>query len=746
MPANSDEKQDKVFTNMIKQNCHQHFKNGFRMFAFLIHTRNILITIILCCWTINLHSAENSRIANSIPANLEIDIKTQKKLASVKILIEKEQWSEAFPLLNQLIKSEPIQLVRINDEQYIRLRKYCHFLITQCSPEGLKRYRELVDQNIKHLHDLARKTTDESLYRKILQKGYASEYGDDALFYLGEIAWSEGKISLARSYWSQLIPLSQNRIGQDSRLVLRYPDSNRNRADILARLLLCSIIEGDHARAKQELQAFSHLYPNARGILTGRSGNLTKILSSKLAESGNWNFERSSSYNSTFGNNYKRTGTVSKSLDIGENLFSLNTPQIISENNTGTQPHFPYLPVIYDNKLFINNELEIFSWDLKTGKPSWPVDDNGSAVIYSSRLSKKEIQPTHPVPGNSHFTMTIDQGYLFARMGTTVLNKSNKELRDLQSELICLNLKNAEGKIEWMISSKDIGNQAIFEGSPVLIHDRGYVTVRKLNPDFSIEILCFDRKTGKPVWIQPVSSMIKPFTGMNTFQGHQLLSADDSSLYYQIHDLGLVSISQETGNLNWIHYFKNKSLSSRKMSSLHLLPPVISNNQIFVVNNSNQEVLSLDASTGSQIWGKKLDEKIEHLIGINDRRLIVSGKKLFALNIYNGSLEWQVGYENPAGNGHGRGTIAGHLVYWPTVEKLILVDIRTGKIRQRNHLVQLHGITGGNIFLTNNRILITGKNKISVFSPFGKIKKNKAEDKTISLFRSRNNLLNRINN
>ncbi len=731
---------------MIKQDSHQYLENGSRMFALLIHTRIFLVTIILCCWTITLHSAELSRIANSLPANLEIDIKTQKKLASAKLLTEKKQWSEAFPILNQLINSQNIQLVRINDQQYIRLRKYCHFLITQCSPEGLKQYRELVDQNIKHIFDLARKSTDVSLYRKILQEGYASEYGDDALFYLGEIAWSEGKISLARSYWSQLIPLSQNRIEQDSRLILRYPDSNRNRADILARLLLCSIIEGDHTRAKQELQAFSHLYPNARGILAGRSGNLSKILSSKLTESENWNFERSFSPNSTFGNNYKRTGTVSKSLDIGENLFSFNAPQLISENNAGASPQFPYHSVIYDNKLFINNELEIFSWNLKTGKPSWPVDDNDSALIYSSRLSKKEIQPTHPVPGNFHFTMTIDQGFLFARMGTTVLNKSNKELRDLQSELICLNLKNAEGKLEWMISSKDIGNQAVFEGSPVMIHDRGYVTVRKLNPDSSIEILCFDRKTGKPVWIQPVSSMIKPFTGMNSFQGHQLLSADDSSLYYQIHNLGVVSISQETGNLNWIHYFKNKSLSSRKMRSVYLLPPVISDNQIFVVNNSNQEVLSLDASTGSQIWKKKLDEKIKHLIGINDRRLIVSGKKLSALNIYNGSLEWQVGYENPAGNGQGRGTIAGHLVFWPTVEELILVDIRTGKIRQRNHLVQLHGITGGNILLTNNRTLITGNKKISVFSPFGKIKKNKAEDKTISLFHSRSNLLNRINN
>lgn len=701
---------------------------------------SILFALSVCFSPLVLRAQDSTLAGRTSPSSVEIDITTQKKLVSVQELLKNEQWDEAFPVLNQLIQSQvtlvdqQTNLVRVNDQLFVNLRTYCHILISQCPQEGLKKYRELVDPLIEPLYRQAESKQDASLYRKVLELGYSSSFGDGALFASGESAWSEGKISLARSYWTQLIPLNTDSNPENVRPVLRYPDADQDRPEILARLFLCSLVEGDLTRAEQELRAFSHLYPKARGVLAGRTGNLAGMLESRMEESRKWVIENKNQDVTTFAQNSRRTGSVTQSLDIGEKKYSFETPELISSSRNSFAPEYPFYPVVYNGNVFINNELEIRGWNLETGNPAWTDSREDSPVIYSSRLLRNEVEPNHSVSGSFHYTMTIDQGLLFARMGTSVLNKSSRELRELKSELVCLDLKNAQGKLEWLISSEELGKQAVIEGSPIIKGNRGYVTIRKMEPDFEVELLCFERNTGKPLWKKTISSMMKPLAGWASSYGHQLLSADENSIYYLVPDFGLISIEQLSGTMNWIYYFRKNRLSSGDMNSEELLPPVIQDNQVFIVSQSDQMVISLDTESGTEVWKKSLDEEIEHVLGIHQRRLVISGKKLMALNIHNGSLEWQVGYVNPAGHSRGRGTIAGDLVYWPTVEELILVDILSGKIRHRNHLMKLHGLRGGNITLANRKILIAEDKKLSVFSPFGNLRKKNEDDQTYSIF------------
>ena len=74
--------------------------------------------------------------------------------------------------------------------------------------------------------------------------------------------------------------------------VLRYPDPRADRAERLARLVMCSIVEGDEDRSAAERHAFRRMYPQAHGQLAGRPGVLADLLDQVALTARNWSFPR----------------------------------------------------------------------------------------------------------------------------------------------------------------------------------------------------------------------------------------------------------------------------------------------------------------------------------------------------------------------------------------------------------------------------------------------------------------------
>ena len=154
---------------------------------------------------------------------------------------------------------------------------------------------------------------------RVVDELFASSYGDDALFALGEIALERGEYhgarvnagsESARSYvppdglplwlWQRskstsagttdAIPNDLHRGPEGGANWLAYPDTNLDLADMHHRLVLVSILKGATERAKSEYESlFVRLSRNARGNLAGRDGVYRETIAPDCCSSaGEW--------------------------------------------------------------------------------------------------------------------------------------------------------------------------------------------------------------------------------------------------------------------------------------------------------------------------------------------------------------------------------------------------------------------------------------------------------------------------
>ena len=136
---------------------------------------------------------------------------------------------------------------------------------------------------------------------------------------------------------------------------------------------------------------------------------------------------------------------------------------------------------------------------------------------------------------------------------------------------------------------------------------------------------------------------------------------------------------------------------------------------VIVAPSDSEELMALDALSGSVLWKRTLGDRIRHLLGVADGRLIVSGNQLWGLDVEPGRVQWRLGYTDPSGHGYGRGLLAGDLVYWPLREEIFLVSQSQGTIERRVALKPVYGQTGGNLLIAGGRLVIAGPEELVVF-------------------------------
>src|SRR5262249_15397411 len=131
-----------------------------------------------------------------------------------------------------------------------------------------------------------------------------------------------------------------------------------------------------------------------------------------------------------------------------------------------------YHPVVSGNLLLVNNQSQIFAFDVRTGKPAWPRTDGKrppGEIFEDVALSP----PGRMIRGLGvpRFTMTVHDNKLYARMGSQVTSRPLEAGERVSGSLVCLDLA-AQGKIVWNISPHDRNapddEKWAFEGSPIV--------------------------------------------------------------------------------------------------------------------------------------------------------------------------------------------------------------------------------------------------------------------------------------
>ena len=259
--------------------------------------RSLTLAIVVCLWPVMLFAqAPGNDPSRRDAITLDVDSVAVKKLGAVRDLIAAQQWRQAIDLLNQIATQHGDKLTPSGPNRFVSVTTQCQLLLNNLPADGLRMYREQMDPQIQPWLREGIANHDEELLRRIVRQAFASSHTDDALFWLGEIAFSRGEFLRARACWESVLPLSHTSaptpntdppssilhsptsILDPRPLVLTYPDTDLDPAAVRARLVLCSLFERDFGRAKRELREFSKLHPTAEGTLAGRRGVFVEIL------------------------------------------------------------------------------------------------------------------------------------------------------------------------------------------------------------------------------------------------------------------------------------------------------------------------------------------------------------------------------------------------------------------------------------------------------------------------------------
>lgn len=659
---------------------------------------------------------------------LDADSAVAKKLGTIREYFAAEQWQQGIDMLRQVVTDSGDSLVSVTPGRYLNVALYCNTLLANLPPEGLEAFRRASDPQARQWYEQALQTRDPAPLERIVRQAFASSYGDEALNRLAEWAWEAGEFSAARSYWTQLIPIPSRASTPELDAVLRYPDTDLEQPAILARLVLCSLAEGNWERAAREWQSFRSSYPQAEGSLSGRSGNLAEMLEELAQSARDWDLLPRDPSVATFALNARRNKVLPEAVDVGTPQWSVDLPRPLLRE-AADEPwlvdrrSLSFFPVVLGDLVFANGADRILAWNLLTGEPAWPAEEAG-AVVYPTLLDEAPLLPSQRAVGSPHFTMTIHEGRLYAKMGSPISGVATRELRDLQSDLVCLDIAQRQGQVVWKRSAAEFQGLAqdwMFEGSPVVGGGRLYVGLRRSRPNTQLNVACLDAATGKLIWNKPVCAVVGELAANENVVSHHLLTLADNTIYYATHQGAVAALDAADGTLRWVVTYETQSADRRVPAGP--LPCLFDRGVVYAAPLDADGVIAIDALTGIVKWNRSVTGGIAHLLGVGGGQLIVSGNDLWGINTETGQAKKYVGYSNPAGIGYGRGVLAEDLIYWPTRTEIFIVHQATGKIVRRVALEALHDESGGNLTIANGYLLIAQADRLVAFCEYGQLKK-----------------------
>ena len=253
----------------------------------------------------------------------EADNPTRSRLDTIERFLEAQQWDEAIEALDRLMDVAGEQLVPLADPEqpqdgfvrYIPLRVYGQLRLAALhgtAEEALAMYRSRLDGPARAALQEALDSQQVARLRAVVDEYVLSSVGDRALFHLGEFELNRGNFGRARQAWQQLHPrslpgpehrntVSEGRMspGSDGEASAAdvgrvrtagpiYPDTRVDLADINARLVLVSLLEGSAERAEEELEQFARWHGDRAGTLAGQTGPYRELLGRMLEESRDW--------------------------------------------------------------------------------------------------------------------------------------------------------------------------------------------------------------------------------------------------------------------------------------------------------------------------------------------------------------------------------------------------------------------------------------------------------------------------
>jgi outer membrane protein assembly factor BamB/tetratricopeptide (TPR) repeat protein len=727
----------------------------------------------------------------------EADSATQAHLERVRAFIADGQWDEAVETLRRLLEAPGNKVVPVTPGRYVNLADYCQLQISALPTDALELYRDRVDPLAKKWFEEAIATADAERLRAIVDQMLCSHWGDDALWTLGEIELERGHHAAARGYWERLVQQPPTRIDADrfryateqaglpaadfelltkwyqrdptieppifrlrtdrslddvtaAALVriwtmlqtpgtrLSYPATSIPLAEIRARLVLVSILEGNLARAKAELAAFRQLHPEATGHLAGRTTNLAEGLTTLITAAEKWPAEPPLVDWPTFAGNFARNGRALAAKELSGRAWpAIDFGEVVTADVANTRAFsykrvgedagalLSYHPTIVDNLVLFSNHRYVFAFDLQTGRPAWPGDANiPLGAIYDNETLESQPIRTHRGLGVPRYTLTVHGQKLYALLGSQLTSRTMESFERQTGYLVCLDLA-AQGRLVWKLTPED--DRWAYEGPPVVDGANVYVAMRRSDVRPQVFVACLDAETGRQQWRTMICSAEAPSGGQSDEITHNLLTLNEGMLYLNTNLGAVAALAAHDGRVQWISLYpraRKASLDGVDKRATHfyrdLNPCVYQQGLVYAAPSDCESIFALDAATGQIAWESHLPGDVVHLLGVADGKLVGSGERLWWIDAAGGKVLARWPDTTPLG--YGRGVIAGDTILWTTRESLFTLDLALSKERlpvMRRGAVALtttYGATGGNLVSARDKLLIASASKLFAFN------------------------------
>lgn len=665
----------------------------------------------------------------------EADVQIKAHLEQTRGLVANEQWDEAVETLRRVMETPGNHVVAITPARYISLRDYCHMELAALPPPGLELYRRRVDALAERLYRQGVQARREDLLRQVVEQFFASSWGDEALAALGELALERADYGTARGCWERILPpafwakLAPRGDGEEGTARwLLYPDTNIPLGDILARLVIVALWEGDGQRATAVLNLLRREHGQAEGRLAGQQVNYAEFLTKLIEASQDWPLLADSHPPTTFAGTPARQLVLPPVGDVGQVRWRIALPKAPAADAGYTLKRvaedrndlLSYHPLVHGRLLLVSTLYDVRAYDVITGQAAWGDDP----VVYRSEGGGRTQQRSgRSSLGAARFTLTIYADRLYARVGNPITSSSTEAAFSQRTpgELVCLSLSE-EGRLLWRILPPDEG--WAFEGAPLADEERVYVGLRRSLGQPQAYVAALDAQSGRMLWRTFICRAETPAQGQDECT-HNLLTLAHGTLYYNT-NLGVIAaVSARDGGIQWLHLYpraKSGDLNDRKKHFYRDLTPCLyDGGVVYAAPADTPYLLAIDAPTGLRRWATDLPKDVVHLLGVAQGRLIASGDRLWWIDAATGRVLADFPQlEQP--RGYGRGLLAGRHVYWPTQTALYVFDqaFARGLALPVGQPVQLadappdqtRGAQGGNLLLAEGQLLIATSDEI----------------------------------
>eukprot|EP00913_Durusdinium_trenchii_P035250 g32980.t1 len=567
--------------------------------------------------------------------SIESNSAVLKRINDAREYISGKKWQLAVDILHGMLLNGEQALVPLHTGLYVCAEQRCNLLLSQLPQDGRAVYRRKADPQAKAWYDAAMKGRDPAAMRRVVHRAFATSYGDDALFQLGTWAWERGDVTAARRYWRQILPLGDKADSRTVETTLRYPATDLDTAAIVARCILCDIVEGRFDRAEAAVAEFKRQSPTARGTIAGKTGTYAQILEGVLRDARTWNFSPADTDSTTFAGNNRRNMLYAPPEDVGARLWSreLDWKLLpIPDDNAGfkRRRHPASYPVGVDGVVYTAIADRVFAYNVQTGQPAFPTDADekipveNRAVVYPEVAGDASPKPIRETVGVPRFTVTVADGRLFARLGSPITGRTRDEVRAARSQLICYRLGTDTGELQWKVGAESFGRGWEFEGSPIVVDDRLYVAMRLRFPETQIWVACLNSRTGREIWKQRVCTALAIVGDEQNHVTHSLLSHADDSLFLSTNVGAIAALDTVDGTVRWLTTYETRR--PRRLDDISnamktgFTPCLIAGGILVAAPTDSRELFGINPQTGVVQWSRILRGGVRHLLGAHGGR------------------------------------------------------------------------------------------------------------------------------